>query len=215
MTESAGLLAVGPWESGRVRATWREDQFEAPPGAVAAADEAIASLRDRGSPTHDGLSARLAGYAQRDDELHLELQPARWALRLTDGGSDSLSILCVTRRADGAWLAGRRASWVATWAGRWALGAGGAVEVGENPAETLVRELEEEWSLVPDRLSVEALVRLPSGLVLLVGVAWVPQDADAVPDDEHDEFAWWPSAVEDWPQEADSPLRRMATLLAR
>jgi hypothetical protein len=34
------------------------------------------------------------------------------------------------------------------------------------------------------------------------------------PDHEHDEFAWWPSDVEQWPAEADNPLRRMGTLLA-
>ena len=72
---------------------------------------------------------------------------------------------CVARAADGRWLAGRRAAWVASWAGRWALGAGGAVEVGETPADTLVRELEEEWSVPPERLPVEALVCPPTGLV--------------------------------------------------
>ena len=30
---------------------------------------------------------------------------------------------------------------------------------------------------------------------------------------EHDEHAWWPRAVGDWPDEADPTLRRMATLL--
>ena len=50
-----------------------------------------------------------------------------------------------------------------TWPGRWALGAGGAVEVGENPVDTLARELAEEWSLVPDRLTVEALIRSRPG----------------------------------------------------
>jgi ADP-ribose pyrophosphatase YjhB (NUDIX family) len=103
---------------------------------------------------------------------------------------------------------------VATWAGRWALGAGGAVEVGENPTNTLARELDEEWSVAPQRLSVEALVRIPSGLILLVGVAWLPEDAEVTPDHEHDAFAWWPAEVERWPDEADAPLRAMASLLA-
>ena len=40
-------------------------------------------------------------------------------------------------RQHGRWLAGRRAMWLSSWAGRWALGAGGAVEVGENPVQTL------------------------------------------------------------------------------
>ena len=70
----------------------------------------------------------------------------RWALRLRRGRAGALSVLCVVRDADGRWLAGRRAAWVATWAGRWALGAGGAVEVGEDPVLTLARELEEEWA---------------------------------------------------------------------
>ena len=74
----------------------------------------------------------------------------------------------------GRWRAGRRAPWVATWAGRWALGAGGSVEVGEDPVEALARELEEEWAVRPERLAVEALVSLPSGMVMLVGQAWLP-----------------------------------------
>ena len=86
----------------------------------------------------------------RDGGLWMELQPARWALRLVDGEAcDSLTALCVVRREDGWWLAGRRAAWLATWAERWALGAGGAVEVGESPVETLFRELDEEWQLRP------------------------------------------------------------------
>ncbi|MGI8513300.1 MAG: NUDIX hydrolase, partial [Solirubrobacteraceae bacterium] len=104
--------------------------------------------------------------------------------------------------------------WLASWAGRWALGAGGAVEVGESPAETLTRELHEEWSVAPERLSVEALVRIPTGLVLLVGLAHLPQGAEVVRDAEHDAHAWWPADIGAWPEEADEPLRRMASLLA-
>ncbi len=182
--------------------------------AAAAADAAIAELRERGSPSHDGLSARLADYDASDARLELELQPMRWSLRLGEDASHALASLCVTRAADGRWLAGRRAPWVATWAGRWALGAGGAVEVGENPTDTLARELDEEWSVAPQRLSVEALVRIPSGLILFVGVAWLPEDAEVTRDDEHDAFAWWPAEVAQWPDEADAPLRAMASLLA-
>jgi len=214
MTSAPGVLARGPWEPARVQSSWREDSFEPDPEADAAADAAIAGLRDRGSPSHDGLSARLAAYEPLTPGLRLELQPMRWSLRLIDGAADgSLSVLCVTRAADGRWLAGRRAPWVASWAGRWALGAGGAVDVGEDPTETLTRELEEEWSVRPQRLSVEALVRLPSGLVLLVGLAHLPDGAEVVPDDEHDECAWWPADVERWPDVADPPLRHMARLL--
>jgi ADP-ribose pyrophosphatase YjhB (NUDIX family) len=176
----------------------------------------VAALRDRGSPAHDGLAARLAGYEVNGDRLALRMQPARWALRLVQPGgeSQSLTAMCVVRDEDGRWLAGRRAAWLATWANKWALGAGGAVEVGESPAETLSRELDEEWQLTPSSLSVEALVALPSGLISLVGLATVPAGSEPVPDAEHDEFAWWPADVERWPHEIDERLRRMAALLA-
>jgi ADP-ribose pyrophosphatase YjhB (NUDIX family) len=210
-----GVLARGPWDPGAVEARWLPDPFEPDAEATAAADRLLAGLRERGSPSHDGLAARLVGYEERDGKLLLELEPIRWALRLLpENASRSISALCIVRAADGSWLAGRRAAWLASWAGRWALGAGGAVEVDENPADTLGRELEEEWSVVAERISVEALVQLPSGMVLLIGQAWLPQGASVTPDHEHDTFAWWPAEVERWPQEADATLRRMGTLLA-
>jgi 8-oxo-dGTP pyrophosphatase MutT (NUDIX family) len=104
---------------------------------------------------------------------------------------------------------------VATWAGRWALGAGGAVEVGEDPTLTLIRELEEEWGLRPQRSQVEALVRLPNSLVMLVGSVWVASGARLVRDHEHDAHAWWPADPDEWPAEADPALRGMARLLER
>jgi 8-oxo-dGTP diphosphatase len=122
--------------------------------------------------------------------------------------------LCVTRSADGRWLAGRRASWLASWAGRWALGAGGAVDLGESPANTLVRELREEWSVTPERVRGEALIRLPQRLVMFVGQAWLPEGAEVQPDHEHDEFAWWPRDIDQWPTEAEDGLRRMARWLS-
>jgi ADP-ribose pyrophosphatase YjhB (NUDIX family) len=215
MPSEPGLLARGPWEAAQVHTAWRGDTFDAGPEAEAEADAAIASLRERGSPSHDGLSARLASYAVNGATLRLELQPARWALRLAPDAHDSMTVLCVVRRADGRWLAGRRADWVASWAGRWALGAGGSVEVGEDPVATLARELREEWSVAPAKLTVEALVRLPSGLVSLIGLARLAAGAEAVPDAEHDAFAWWPADPDRWPQEALPPLRRVGELLAR
>lgn len=212
---SAGLLARGPWEPERVTATWREEPFRPEPETTAAADAALQELRERGSPSHDGLAARLAGFSTDGGRLEMELQPARWALRLVpDHAAQSLSALCVVRAADGRWLAGRRAPWVATWAGRWALGAGGSVEVGEHPADTLARELEEEWSVEPERLTVEALATVPSGLVLVVGLARLPAGAEVSPDEEHDAHAWWPADVGRWPAEADAPLRAMAGALS-
>ena len=214
MSFAPGILARGPWQAGQVAARWREDRFEPPPERSAAADRAIADLVDRGSPSHDGLAARLAGYETEHDGLRLELQPMRWSLRLvTEDASASLAVLCVVRDEDGRWLAGRRAPWVASWAGRWALGAGGAVEVGEDPTDTLTRELAEEWSVEPERDQVEALVCLPNRMVMLIGQAWLAPGAVVVPDAEHDAHAWWPADPAAWPDEADGQLRRMALLL--
>jgi ADP-ribose pyrophosphatase YjhB (NUDIX family) len=209
------LLARGPWAPHQVTAAWREQPFKPAPDDVAAADAALAALRERGSPSHDGLAGRLAAFEQREDGLHLDLQPARWALRLIGNeATRSISVLCVVRAADGRWLAGRRAPWLASWTGRWTLGAAGAIEVGEQPVDAMVRELDEEWSVAPQRLTVEALAGAPNGLVFLVGMAWLAPDAEATPDDEHDAHAWWPAEVERWPEEADEIVRRMATLLA-
>jgi ADP-ribose pyrophosphatase YjhB (NUDIX family) len=213
--QQPAILARGHWPAERVHARWREEHYEPPPTKVQAADAAITALRERGSPSHDGLSGRLVAHAEQGPDLMLELQPVRWALRLVDGDASlSMAALAVTRSADGRWLAGRRAAWLSSWAGRWALGAGGAVDVGESPAHTLVRELQEEWAVAPERLTVEALVRLPHQLVMVVGLAWLPEGAEITMDDEHDAYAWWPAEIADWPQEADEPLRRMATLLA-
>ena len=215
VASAPGLLARGPWTPTQVEVTWRADPFEAEDSEIAAADVALQALRDRGSPSHDGMAARLAGFEVGEGRLALELQPVRWALRLNpENAVQSMSALCVVRDARGRWLAGRRADWLASWAGRWALGAGGSVEVDENPTGTLRRELCEEWSVEPDRLTVEALLRLPSDVVMLVGLAWLPDGAAVTPDDEHVEFAWWPADVAEWPSEADEPLRRLAMLLA-
>jgi ADP-ribose pyrophosphatase YjhB (NUDIX family) len=213
VTFPPGILARGPWQTRQVAVRWREDSFEPDPGQNAEADRAIAALEHRGSPAHDGLAARLCAFEADEAALRMELQPMRWSLRLGDDAAASLSVLCVARDASGRWLAGRRAAWVATWPGRWALGAGGSVEVGEDPVEALTRELEEEWSVRPERLTVEALVSLPSGLVMLVGQAWLREGAEVRRDAEHDAHAWWPSEPAAWPDEADPVLRHMASLL--
>src|SRR3954470_8570808 len=161
------LLARGPWAPEEVEARWLPDEYDAPDDKLAAADEAIAALRERGSRSHDGVAARLVSHREENGRLFMELQPARWALRLVEGdASESVAALCVTRDAEGRWLAGRRASWLSSWPGRWALGAGGAVDHGESPFDTLTRELHEEWSVAPDRVQGEALVRLPHGMIM-------------------------------------------------
>jgi ADP-ribose pyrophosphatase YjhB (NUDIX family) len=214
-TPSPTILARGPWAPDRVGVRWSDEEWEPPAELTRAADAEVDALKARDSPSHDGLAARLAGWRETDGGLELELQPIRWALRLVDHeDTRSMTAMAVVRDGDGRWLAGRRAAWLASWAGRWALGAGGAVEVGENPAETLGRELEEEWQLVPSELSVEALAVMRSGLAALIGVATVPTGAEPVPDAEHDEFAWWPADPDAWPSEADQRLRLLAHWLA-
>jgi 8-oxo-dGTP diphosphatase len=208
------ILARGPWAPERIEVSWSDEPWQPPAELERAADLEVEALRRRDSPSHDGMAARLAGWRETDGGLRLELQPIRWALRLVDHeDTHSMTALCVVRDEEGRWLAGRRAEWLASWAGRWALGAGGAVEVGENPAETLTRELEEEWQLVPRSVSVEALAVMRSGLAALIGLATVPGGAEAVPDAEHDELAWWPADPDDWPAEADERLRLLARWL--
>jgi 8-oxo-dGTP diphosphatase len=209
-----GILARGPWQADQVEAHWLPEAFEPPEEIERLADEAVHGLRERGSPAHDGMATRLAGWRAEPRGLVLELQPVRWALRLVEGNAcQSLTALCVVRTSDGRWLAGRRAGWVSTWANRWALGAGGAVDLGESPAATLARELREEWRLEPDRLTVEALLELPNSVTMLVGLATVADGSDPVPDAEHDEWAWWPEDPDAWPAEADERLKMMARLL--
>lgn len=213
MTKRRGVLARGPWRPEQVHAVWSEEAYEPPAELERLADGAVEGLRERGSPAHDGLATRLARWDAADEGLRLELQPVRWALRLLDDASESLTALCVVRTEDGRWLAGRRAAWVSSWANRWALGAGGGVDLGENPAETLTRELYEEWRLAPVALSIEALVALPNGMNMLVGLATVPDRCDPVPDEEHEDWAWWPAGIDRWPAEADERLKLMAALL--
>jgi 8-oxo-dGTP pyrophosphatase MutT (NUDIX family) len=216
MSSAPAILARGPWAPDQVQARWSDEHYAPPPERAAAADAAIAGLRDRGSPSHDGLAARLVGLEETGGGLVLDLQPVRWALRLVEGdASRSVASMCLTRDSEGRWLAGRRAPWLASWAGRWALGAGGAVDVGENPVHTLTRELREEWSVEAERLRVDALVRLPHDLVMFVGTAWLAPGARVEPDHEHDAYAWWPADVADWPEEAHDELRAIPELLLR
>jgi ADP-ribose pyrophosphatase YjhB (NUDIX family) len=174
----------------------------------------MVALRERGSPSHDGVAARLVSHSVAGDRLVVDLQPVRWGLRLVeDDASESFSAICLTRAADGRWLAGRRAAWLSSWPGRWALGAGGAVDPFESPVDTLVRELREEWSVEPVEVRGEALVMLPQRMALFIGQAWLAEDAEVVPDHEHDTWTWWPADVDRWPPEADERWQAFARLV--
>jgi ADP-ribose pyrophosphatase YjhB (NUDIX family) len=208
-----GILARGPWPLERVSTHWNGTRYEPSAEATAAADQVIAELLDRGSPAHDGVAARLASYALTDDGLKLELEEMRWALRLTGDASGALSVLCVVRDHEGRWLAGRRAAWVASWAGVWALGAGGAVDAHEDAAGAIARELQEEWAVEPEKIAVEALLATPTDMTMLIGQAWLAPGTEVTRDHEHDAHAWWPRDPAAWPEEAHPQLRRLATLL--
>lgn len=215
MARVPNILARGPWDPDDVSFAWDEQQFVPAPATTAAADAAIAALRARDSPSHDGLSTRLAAHRIDDQgRLHLDLQSVRWAVRLVPEGAErSLTGQCVVRNQDGEWLAGRRAGWVATWAGRWTLGAAGSVDPAESPMHTLRRELDEEWGVVPTRLRGEALLLLPGDLVMFVGVAWLAPGAEVRMDAEHDQHEWWPADIDAWPEHADLTLRSLARLI--
>src|SRR5579884_3636337 len=101
MPVTPGILARGPWEPEQVEVVWRSEEFEPGPPVIQAADVALEALRRRGSPSHDGLAARLAGFRAEPDRLYLELQPVRWAVRLVADAERSLSVLCLVRAADG------------------------------------------------------------------------------------------------------------------
>ena len=76
------ILARGPWPFEQIHAHWHEEQFQPSPAQTEAADAAIKGLQDRGSPSHDGVAARLVDFHLDETGIALELQPLRWALRL-------------------------------------------------------------------------------------------------------------------------------------
>jgi len=51
-------------------------------------------LQERGSPSHDGVAARLVDYRLDDRGIEIELQPLRWALRLVEATPPRASPRC-------------------------------------------------------------------------------------------------------------------------
>ena len=117
----SSLADRGRWSGSRCAGA--SEHFEPSAEHSRAADAAIQGLHDRGSPSHDGVAARLVGY-EEDDGRHRDRAAAAalGAAARAGDASHSVAALCVTRSADGRWLAGRRAPWVVL-VGR-ALGAG-------------------------------------------------------------------------------------------
>ena len=131
VSSGRGILARGPWQSDQVETRWLKEPFEPPPDVLREADAAVHGLRERGSPAHDGMATRLAGWREEQGRLLLDLQPMRWAVRLVEGNAcDSLTALCAVRTADGRWLAGRRAGWVVDLGEPLGTGRGGSGRPG-------------------------------------------------------------------------------------
>jgi 8-oxo-dGTP diphosphatase len=139
----------------------------------------------------------------------------RWSLRLVAGGAaDSLFVHCLLRDDDGRWLAGRRAPWLAVLPGAWHLGAAGSVGAHEDPVATIRQELDEEWGLAAERLTLAALLADGSGQTVLLAVAGLTGRPEPRPNREHDAWAWWPADPGAWP-DAAAPDLRQAVRLAR
>src|SRR2546430_1969114 len=90
-SEQPEILARGPWALERVRTRWLPQHFEPSAAHTRAADEAIRGLQSRGSPSHDGMAARLVGYREEGEGIQIELQPLGWGLRLGTGGDQALA----------------------------------------------------------------------------------------------------------------------------
>ena len=165
------LLARGPWAPAQVEARWRDEQYERPGRegrsrrrrrsrhcasaarrATTASPRGSSRHRERGRPADHGAPAGPLGAApRRGRRQRIGRRAVRHARRRGP----------LARRAPRA-VAG-------SWAGRWALGAGGAVDVGEIPADTLARELRRGVERRARAAAREALVRLPHRLVMFVG----------------------------------------------
>jgi 8-oxo-dGTP diphosphatase len=210
------VLAHGPWSADRVTSRWLGEHYRYGEAAQAEATRALQRLADRGSPSHEGVSARLASWTATDGALELELQPAPWSSRLLEGDKHgACAVVCVVRADDGRFLAGRRAPWLAIWPDVWMLGGAGGIDLGEDVTAALSREVREEWRAEPvGPPSIEAIVQLPDGMLWIVGQAWLAPGTKIVADEEHAAWAWWPADHRRWPEETRRELRDLAALLS-
>ena len=77
-----------------IHGVWLSEEYRPSPAKTLAADDAIRELHDRGSPSHDGLSARLVSFSEQKGGISIEMQPLRWALRLVGEDASRAWLRC-------------------------------------------------------------------------------------------------------------------------
>ena len=209
-----GILARGPWEPDQVDVRWQADAFEPAPGATEAADARSTRCAGAARPATTGWPRRLVDFRADGSGLTLELQPARWALRLVPEFAARACRCC-------AWsatptVAGSPAAVPAGW--RRGPGAGRSAPPDRSRSTRTRRTRCAESSPRSGRCRRSGSGSRRSWCSRARWRCWsgrrgCPTAPTVSPDDEHDAFAWWPADVEQWPAEADEPLRRVAELL--
>ena len=124
-TTAPGILARGPWSPDQVEARWSDDHFEPSAGRDGRRGRRRRRARRArlAEPRRPRRAAWSATRVAQDGRLTIELQPARWSLRLVEGdASGSVAALCAVARLRGP-LAGRAPRRLAGLVAR-ALGAG-------------------------------------------------------------------------------------------
>ena len=125
-----------------------------------------------------------ASFAVQRRQLRLELRAgalgAAAAARRAPSRACRRCASCAS--ADGRWLAGRRAAWLATWAGRWALGAAARSRSTRTRPTRWPASCRRSGRSTPERLTRRgAACALPTGIVMLVGQAWLRRGRDGHP----------------------------------
>ena len=216
----ATLLRSSPAGRGRWRTStrtgWRSTSFRPPPRRSRPTGRSRSSTT-AALPATTGWRPGSSASASRDAGISIEMQPLRWALRLVgEDASQSMAALCVTRAADGRWLAGRRAPWVASWAGP--LGARRRRRGRRRREPRRDPRARAPGGVVGrpragSRRGAPAPAA-PAGDVRRPGVARRGRRSrKSTPDHEHDEYAWWPSDIDEWPAEGET-LATMARWLS-
>ena len=205
------ILARGPWEPEDIVVTWLGQEFEPGANASERADQALERLRQRGSPAFDGRSARLVSHEVADGKLKLVLQPVRWALRLSHEPREPVGDVpgAFEPTAAGSPAVAPVAR---QWAGRWALGAGGASTSGRTRRTTLCASCARSgrWRATDSGGARHA----SPGTIMLVGQAWLAEDARSPRTPSTTSTPGGPPSRR-WPTEGDEPLLALSALVSR